>query len=627
MDFPVRSSPLAQGRTQRPVVDSFAPRSTGFLHVQHYLAPLLKPQSVALVGASEQSGSLGRTVYENLLAGQFKGSIYAVNPNHRRIFGREAFPTVAAIGKPIDLAVIAAPASAIPGILDDPRGRMRTAAIISFPETDPTLNKPWLKQVANIAKARGIRVLGPGAFGVVRTDIGLNATFCAPMALGGRLALVAQSGAVCTAMLDFAGPIQMGFSTVTSLGGAIDISFGELLDALVNDPQTDGILLYVESVGNARSMMSALRQAARTKPVVVLKAGRSREHAPEIDALGEPALAPDTVFDAAHDARRHRARAHLHPALRRGAHPGTRQDPARRSSRDRVQRPRARHPRGRFGRRGGRGARGARARYREGAGRASAAGDRARESGGRARRCATRAPGGRGRHHAVGPERGCRARAARAAPDHRCDRSGARGGRRRARFAQAGAGRVARRAASPRGASRAGGGRHREFLHAGERGRRVCVPRRVPPQPGMAAGGAVVAARSRAARSRVGRAAARARARGEARPAAARRDPAVARRLRHRDRAARGGHLARRRTGRGAPPALSGHDHARRRVAAGRARRPRQRPRARARVARARRRAAGEDRGPAGGRPALDAARAWRAPVRSRSPRTPCSAP
>jgi acetyltransferase len=267
--------------------------------VQHYLAPLLKPQSVALVGASEQAGSLGRTVYENLISGQFKGSIYAVNPNHRRIFGRESFSSVAAIGKPVDLAVIAAPASAVPGILADPKARMRTAAIISFPESDPALRKSWLRDVANTAKARGIRVLGPGAFGVVRTDIGLNATFCAPMAPAGRLALVAQSGAVCTAMLDFAGPIQMGFSTVTSVGGAVDVGFGEILDALVNDPQTDGILLYVEFVGDARTFLSALRQAARTKPVVVLKAGRSREHLPEIDVLGEPTVAPDVVFDAA----------------------------------------------------------------------------------------------------------------------------------------------------------------------------------------------------------------------------------------------------------------------------------------------------------------------------------------
>ncbi|MCC7325920.1 MAG: GNAT family N-acetyltransferase [Burkholderiales bacterium] len=267
--------------------------------MQHYLAPLLKPQSVALVGASERASSVGRTVFENLLAGGFQGSIHAVNPNHRRVFGQRSYASVAAIGKPIDLAVIAAPASAVPGILSDARARMQSAAIMTFPESDPKLSRSWRRDVAAIAAKRGIRVLGPGAFGVVRTDIGLNATFCAPIARSGRLALVAQSGAVCTAMLDFAGPVQMGFSTVASLGGGIDVGFGELLEALVNDPVTDGILLYVETVGDARLFMSALRKAARTKPVVVLKAGRSHEQVPGTDEAGRLSIAPDAVFDAA----------------------------------------------------------------------------------------------------------------------------------------------------------------------------------------------------------------------------------------------------------------------------------------------------------------------------------------
>ena len=268
--------------------------------MHHYLSPLLTPKSVALVGASERTGSLGRTVFENLLAGQFHGEIFAVNPNHRRLFGRPAHATLAAIGKPIDLAVIATPPSTVPGILDDHRAQIRSAALMSFPEiADNAVSRAWRREVTTIARKRGIRLLGPGAFGVVRTDIGLNATFCAPMALPGRLALVAQSGAVCTAMLDFAGPMQMGFSSVTSLGGGIDVGFGELLEALVNDPVTDGILLYVESVGEARPFLSALRAAARTKPVVVLKAGRSLEQVADRDALGEPGIAPDAVFDAA----------------------------------------------------------------------------------------------------------------------------------------------------------------------------------------------------------------------------------------------------------------------------------------------------------------------------------------
>ncbi|MFO1316451.1 MAG: GNAT family N-acetyltransferase [Burkholderiales bacterium] len=268
--------------------------------MRHYLSPLLAPKSVALVGASDRTGSLGRTVFENLLSGQFAGDIYAVNPNHRRVFGRRAYTSLAAIGKPVDLAIIATPPAPIPDILDDERVRLKCAVLMSFPEmADPAAARTWRRNVTAIAKRRGIRLLGPGGFGIVRTDIGLNATFCAPMALPGRLALVAQSGAVCTALLDFAGPMQIGFSTVTSVGGAIDIGFGELLEALVYDPATDGILLYVESVGDARTFLSALRAAARTKPVVVLKAGRSLEPHPDVDALGEPFITHDGVFDAA----------------------------------------------------------------------------------------------------------------------------------------------------------------------------------------------------------------------------------------------------------------------------------------------------------------------------------------
>jgi acetyltransferase len=138
-------------------------------------------------------------------------------------------------------------------------------------------------------------VLGPHAFGVIRTDIGLNATIGAVVPRPGRLALVAQSGAVCTAMLSFATPLGIGFSTVLALGAAYDVGFGDVLDALVHDPATDGILLYVESVRDARRFMSALRAAARTKPVVVLRGGRSKER----DAVGLDAPSPDAVFDAA----------------------------------------------------------------------------------------------------------------------------------------------------------------------------------------------------------------------------------------------------------------------------------------------------------------------------------------
>ena len=165
--------------------------------------------------------------------------------------------------------------------------------------TDVAGARAWRRDVSAAAKKRNIHVVGPGAFGIIRADIGLNATFGTTPTLAGRLALVSQSGAVCTAMLDFAAPMHIGFSSVLSLGGAVDVSFGELLDALVQDAATDGILLYVESVGDARAFLSALRAAARIKPVVVLKAGRSLEPARGPENDDDIAALPDTVFNAA----------------------------------------------------------------------------------------------------------------------------------------------------------------------------------------------------------------------------------------------------------------------------------------------------------------------------------------
>jgi len=268
--------------------------------VQHYLHPLLVPKSVALVGASDRSGSLGRSVFENLRAGGYKGEIYAVNPRHRRVAGQRSYASVSAIGKPVDLAVITAPAALLPGLIGEMKTQVRAAVVMSAPDvTDAAAARAWRRDVLAAARKRNIRVVGPGAFGVIRTDIGLNATFGTTPTLPGRLALVSQSGAVCTAMLDFAAPMHIGFSSVISLGGAVDVSFGELLDALVQDPVTDGILLYVESVGDARRFLSALRAAARIKPVVVLKAGRSLEPTRGPDDDGGITPLPDAVFDAA----------------------------------------------------------------------------------------------------------------------------------------------------------------------------------------------------------------------------------------------------------------------------------------------------------------------------------------
>ena len=266
--------------------------------LHHYLRPLLMPASVAVLGASHKLGSLGRVIVENLLEAEFKGDIYFVNPKHRKVLGRKSYASIYAIGKPVELALIAVPCAAVTSVLADAsRAGVKAAILFSAPPGDEDAARKWQREVMATARKLRIRILGPHAFGVIRTDVGFNATLGAIGAHPGRLALIAQSGAVCTAMLNFAGPLGLGFSTVVALGGAYDVDFGELLDALLQDPGTDAILLYVEQVRDARRFLSALRAAARTKPVLVLRAGRSMETAAQ---PGDPdAPSPDVVFDAA----------------------------------------------------------------------------------------------------------------------------------------------------------------------------------------------------------------------------------------------------------------------------------------------------------------------------------------
>ncbi len=269
------------------------------MHLQHYLRPLLAPSSLALVGASERPGSLGRVVYENLLEGEFRGGLFAVNPAHAKVLGRKSFPSISAIRAPVELAVIAVPCARVTGVLEDgAKSGVKAAIVMSAPPTNDGDARRWTRDLAATARRRGIRLLGPHAFGIMRPELGLNASMGTSRPRGGRLALVAQSGSMCTAMLDFALPAGIGFSSVVALGGGIDVGFGELLDALLLDAATDGILLYVEDVRDARRFLSALRAAARTKPVVVLKAGRSQEiRFPAVSGITPPA--PDDVFDAA----------------------------------------------------------------------------------------------------------------------------------------------------------------------------------------------------------------------------------------------------------------------------------------------------------------------------------------
>ncbi|HEX7219027.1 MAG TPA: bifunctional acetate--CoA ligase family protein/GNAT family N-acetyltransferase [Burkholderiales bacterium] len=267
----------------------------------HYLKPLLAPDSAALVGATEREGALGAIVWRNLAAAGLRGGLYAVNPKHRMLFGQRAYARLQELPRAPDLAVVVTPAHAVERVVGDAAEAGIKAAVIltsGFGETGAE-GRALQARVLAAARRGAVRLLGPNCLGVMRTDRGLNATFARTPARPGRLALVSQSGAICGAILDWAAPAEVGFTSVVSLGGAIDVDFGEVLDFLVADEATDAILMYVEGIREARRFVSALRAAARVKPVVALKVGRYASGSRAASSHTGALVGSDAVFDAA----------------------------------------------------------------------------------------------------------------------------------------------------------------------------------------------------------------------------------------------------------------------------------------------------------------------------------------
>jgi acetyltransferase len=265
------------------------------------VAALFKPSSVVLVGASETPGSLGDIVRRNLIEGGFAGPIHFVNLRYEQIDGRPVHRSVLDLPEAPDLAVILTPAETVPEIVGDcGRKGVRAAVVVSAGFREGGVpGAGYERQLRLQARKHGLRFLGPNSLGVIRTEIGLNAS-CGPSQPDkGRLALVSESGALCAAILDWARVRHVGFSSVISTGMGSDVEFGEILDYLGRDPATDSIMLYLEGVDRARRFMSALRAAARVKPVVVMKAGRHGT-GPGDTAFHTGALVgADDVFDAA----------------------------------------------------------------------------------------------------------------------------------------------------------------------------------------------------------------------------------------------------------------------------------------------------------------------------------------
>ncbi len=268
---------------------------------KHRLDRVFEPQSVALVGASESTLSVGGQILGQLLDSDFQGEVYPINPRHEAIRGLRCYASVSAVKQPIDLVVIAIPALAVAAVMRE-CGACGVGAVIiisaGFGETGAR-GQALQDEIVAIARKHNITLVGPNCLGVIRPSVGLNAGFARSRVAAGHVAMVAQSGAFCSALLDWGDARGFGFSAVASLGATADVDFGEVLDYLALDSHTKSILLYIEGVSDARAFLSGLRAAARLKPVIVVKAGRSERGTRAVTSHTGARAGGDAVFDAA----------------------------------------------------------------------------------------------------------------------------------------------------------------------------------------------------------------------------------------------------------------------------------------------------------------------------------------
>src|SRR5690606_12241201 len=262
------------------------------------LEAVFSPKSVAVVGASPRAGSVGRTVVQNLRQAGFAGQVGLVNPKYRRIEGVPAVGSLRQLPFSPELVVVTTPAETVPGVIAQAVEVGARAAVVVTAGLGQGPGS-LLENLRNEARPHGLRIVGPNCLGVMAPHAGLNASFAARSPIPGDLALISQSGAIAAGLVEWGAARSIGFSAVVSLGDAVDVDFGDLLDWFARDPRTRAILLYIESIRDARKFMSAARAAARSKPVVVIKSGRHEQGA-RAAATHTGALAgADAVYDAA----------------------------------------------------------------------------------------------------------------------------------------------------------------------------------------------------------------------------------------------------------------------------------------------------------------------------------------
>jgi acetyltransferase len=266
------------------------------------LDALFHPKSIAIIGATERAGAVGAAVTRNALGGAFAGPIWLVNRKGGRIAGRPAPRSIRELPAAPDLAVIATPPDTVPPLVAELGAAGTRAAVVitaGFGEGSDPRGAARRQAMLDAARPHLLRLVGPNCVGFLAPRHGLNASFAPAMPPPGKLAFVGQSGAIITAVIDWAADRGIGFSYLVSMGGMADVDFGDVLDYLALDPETRGVLLYIEGVTNARKFMSAARALARLKPVVVLKAGRHAEGARAAQSHTGAMAGSDVVYDAA----------------------------------------------------------------------------------------------------------------------------------------------------------------------------------------------------------------------------------------------------------------------------------------------------------------------------------------
>ncbi len=255
---------------------SFDPMHDVLHYEKQALDAIFAPKNVAIIGATETPNTVGRTVLWNLISNPFGGAVFPVNPKRPSVLGVKAYPNVSSLPEKVDLAVITTPASSVPGLIKECVDQGVPGAIIisaGFKETGPA-GVELERQVMEYARGR-MRIIGPNCLGVMSPTSGLNATFASAMARPGSVGFISQSGALCTAVLDWSLQENVGFSSFVSIGSMLDVGWGDLIYYLGDDPRTESIVIYMETIGDARGFLSAAREVALTKPIIVIKPGRT----------------------------------------------------------------------------------------------------------------------------------------------------------------------------------------------------------------------------------------------------------------------------------------------------------------------------------------------------------------